>query len=311
MKRSLVIWLVAVSLAATPHGCGWHVTGDVSLRQLPYPYEAGIALNMGATPAPLVHRGVVFADDGEDVHTVGQNAPCSLVDRGRQLFESLTFLYARREWRGASFFGNRLAEATASESGRLAFTYKTYVRSPTGIPTSVPPDVVVQMTSAVTYELRAKGGVMVIGSPSAGDGLRPPVELPAAALKHLRAEDAAGNVKLFELGELLAYDHIRRHLVWEATTGDDGVSIRILSVDDGVATPWVPSPEELKGITFYTPDAEHTTVSLGGASLNVVANPPDRTRRESVTVSGEPASGSESEFSTPSDGPTSRPVAWE
>ena len=87
---------------------------------------------------------------------------------------------------------------------------------------------------------------------------------------------------------MLAYSYIRRYLGWSATTSDDGVTIRIRSVDDGVAPPWVPTPQELTGITFYTPDPERTRVFVLGEELSgVTANDPDWSKRGSVTI-GEP-----------------------
>jgi hypothetical protein len=60
-------------------------------------------------------------------------------------------------------------------------------------------------------------------------------------------------------------------------------------VNDGVTEPWVPTVEELDGITFYTPDPGRTRVVVAGEELSSVsANPPDRTYRGSVTIHDSP-----------------------
>jgi hypothetical protein len=94
-----------------------------------------------------------------------------------------------------------------------------------------------------------------------------------------------GGVSALSRDRLLGYGFIRRYLDWSATRSDAGVTIDIRAVDDGVTESWVPTIEELDGITFYTPDPSRTRVRLGGEDLTEISiNPRDRTHRASVTI---------------------------
>jgi hypothetical protein len=271
--------LSVLALALLVAGCDWYGLEEVSLRPLPYPYGAGAAIDNDGEPACLAEHGIAFVFDREEVGTAGQDAACSLVDRGRQLWEALAFLYAEREWRGQSFFANRLLEPLAMEGGS-AHAYKRYVGSISDLPPGMPDDVVAQVTEAVAYEVAAKGGVMIVAGRSS-DRHGP----SASVMDHLRLEHQRGRVYYVERDRLLSYSFVRRYLEWSAVSSDDGVTIHIRAVDDGVAEPWIPTPEELTGITFYTPDPEGTRVFVAGTELpGVTANAPDWTKRGSVTI---------------------------
>lgn len=273
-------FLPLLLLFMLPLACGWHGEGEVALRQLPYPYEAGVALEDGGVPACLAERGIRFADTGERVRTAGQDAACSLVDRGRQLWESVLFLYERREWRGSSFFTNRLVEPSTDENGATSFTFKTYVGSIANLPAQMPSDVAAQVAGAVMYELKAKGGVMILGGRDGG-----PARPVKAVMDRLTQEHEQGAVFVTERDRLLAYSFVRRYLDWGGARTDGGVTITIRSVDDGAGHRWIPTLAELDGITFYTPDPENTRVIVGGEAVeNLIINGEDRTRRGSVTV---------------------------
>ena len=273
--RVLSLLMPVLLCALLMAGCDWYRQDEIALRALPYPYEAGVAVDDGSEPACLRSRGIRFVYDGEEVHTAGQDAACSLVDRVRQLWESLSFLYSRREWRGGSFFANRLFEPHGTVDGGTVYAYKAYGGLIAHLPSQMRQDDAAQVTEAITYELAAKGGVMIVGGAKDRQGI----------FGAVRAHLGRGAVHLVERDRLLAYGFVRRYLEWDATSADDGVTVHVRAVNDGVTEPWVPTVEELDGITFYTPDPGRTRVVVAGQELSDVSvNPPDRTRRGSVTI---------------------------
>jgi hypothetical protein len=289
--RLSTLVLLSALLTAALCGCGWRGGGDVSLRNAPYPYDAALAIDDGATSQPLAYRGVVFVRSEQRVGTMGQDAMSSLVDRARQLWESLAFLYKAHEWRVASFFSNRLMEPSddpplSLRDDERAHAFKICAGRIPMAGTRVSDDVALQIAEAAVYELKAKGGVSIVGSSSGGpEGERGTARLSASVRDYLEGEHDAGGLYLTSLGQLLAYDFVRRNLDWSAERSSSDVTIRIRAIDDGIGTRWVPTVEELEGITFYTPDASATRIFLGGEEIRSVrANGRDRTRRESVTI---------------------------
>ena len=284
LTRTKAGTLTVLLLVLVAAGCDWYGQDDVALRALPYPYAAGVALDGGDEPRCLAEHGVSFAYGGEEVRTTGQDAACSLVDRGRQLWESLAFLRSEREWRARSFFANRLFEPGTPDGGGATYTYKIYAGSVSHLPSHMPPGVAAQVAEAMVYELTAKGAVMVMRGSTDESG---PF---ASVVDHMRREHGKGRVYFVERDRLLAYGFVRRFLDWEAVRADDGVTIRVHAVDDGLAEPWVPTLRELEGITFYTPEPERTRVFVAGEMLQgLVVNPADQTRRGSVTIRSAPS----------------------
>jgi hypothetical protein len=211
---------------------------------------------------------------------------CSLVDRARQLWEALVFLARNREWEGGSFFANRLVESLAAD-GRVVHVFNICAGRIPVVGDGLPDDAAADMTEAAIYELCAKGGLMIIGAPPGGQGSRRPVELQRPVSDHLALAGEERRLWLVDLEQLLAYDLVRRHLEWSASTDEGQVTIRITGVNDGHGNAWSPTLEELEGITFYTPDAANTRVLLGNRELTGLShNPRDRTLRESVTIHG-------------------------
>ena len=275
---------LAVLTCVVASGCGWPGGGDVFLRNAPYPYEACAAVDDGAEVSPLEDRGVAFAWSGRTVGTVGQDAMCSLIDRARQLWEALVFLVRNREWEGRAFFGNRPVEP-ALAPGSLVHAFKTCVGRVPVAGSGIPEHVAADMAEAVIYELCAKGGLTIIGSPPGAEGERKPAVLQEAVSEYLALAAEERRLWLVDLGRLLSYDFVRRNLVWTAGNEDGQITIRIEGVDDGHGNAWVPTLDELDGITFYTPSAVGTRVLLAGREVTGLAmNPRDRTRRESVTI---------------------------
>jgi len=339
-RRLVLIIGVLLWLAA---GCGWERREDVALREFPYPYVAGLAMTgdlcypagMGAED-PLAARGIAFVDRDEIVHTIGQDAMCSLLDRGRQLYETARYGLTKREWQIASFFGNRLIEpqvprdeiepqvpkeeidpdapgdepqsdtptdglkpntpgaraTAASPSGPTAdsvrlYRYKKYAGRWHGLPAAAPPEALEQITQALLYELKAKGGWILIDV-RLGERRRahdPSSSELAGILAPITEEHAAGRVYVATPNDLLSRNLIQRYLDWEAESASSGVDIHIHGVAEEEGTPWVPTIEELQGVTFYTPLPERTRVFLDGEEISgLLMNPADHTRRASVSI---------------------------
>ncbi len=303
--------LAGLLLASALAGCDWEGRNEIALRRFPYPYEAGIALVGDLAPGavvpdggPLAARGVRFVDGREVVHTIGQDSISSLVDRGRQLFEFVRYGFAHGVWRPDSFFGNRLVEPWnggpetgpwsreregAQETvglppgGRGVYSFKTYVGRWGRIPGLGSDLLDRQLSELLLYELRAKTGTMLLEAHLGDDAGPAPAVL--SALRTLKQEHEEGRIYVTTPGRLLAGNLIHRSLEWEADRKDGRVDIRILTFTDETGLSWIPAIDELRGVTFYTPLPENTRILMGDTEIGgILVNPPDKTRRASVSV---------------------------
>ncbi len=84
---------------------------------------------------------------------------------------------------------------------------------------------------------------------------------------------------------LLTYHLVNKNLVWRVTCKDDIFVIDILYVKDEVDGNFVPTLEQLQGITFYTNHPEKTIIHLDGNKIaKIQINQPDEKGKTSISI---------------------------
>ncbi len=319
-RTAVAVSAILVCLAA---GCGWESREEIALRKFPYPYVAAVSMagDVGVAVTddreqPLLSRGIAFVDGGELVHTVGQDAACSLVDYGRQLFEYLSHAFVTGEWTGRAVFANHLLEpwqpgerdapvpaagvtdAAAVEAGTdggvspwepdlRRYSFRKYAGRWGRVPGVGSGELGRQLSEGILLELKAKGGWMLVDVRLAESESDASPWTPGSldALLALEEEHREGRLYVTMPGRFLAANLIYRYLDWEATHSGDRVEIRIRGVRDEAGGLWVPTLDDLQGLTFYTPAPANTRLYVAGEEIEgLVRNPADHTRRESVSI---------------------------
>ena len=105
------------------------------------------------------------------------------------------------------------------------------------------------------------------------------------ALRDLAREYETGNIYITTTSKLLNYYLNHKYINWSYETKGDKVIIKISSVEDPVFGSFVPTVEDLQGITFYVPDKDKARIYIGDKGIaNIRRNPPDYSERESITI---------------------------
>jgi len=105
------------------------------------------------------------------------------------------------------------------------------------------------------------------------------------ALRDLASEYQKGNIYVTTTSKLLNYYLNHKYLNWSYETKGDEIIITISGVEDLVFGSFVPTTEDLQGITFYIPDKDKTRIYINDKEItNIQRNPPDYEERESVTI---------------------------
>ncbi|MFB0526288.1 MAG: hypothetical protein ACETVO_02305 [bacterium] len=105
------------------------------------------------------------------------------------------------------------------------------------------------------------------------------------ALRDLAREYEKGNIYVSTTSRLLNYYLNHRYLNWSYGTKGDEMIITISSVEDPVFGSFVPTVEDLQGITFYVPDKDKIRIYLNDKEItDIQRNPRDFKERESVTI---------------------------
>jgi len=101
------------------------------------------------------------------------------------------------------------------------------------------------------------------------------------AFERLKQYQDAGKIMVVRSSRLLEYAAVRECLRYRAK----GNTIDILSVDDPVVGSYMPTPEQLCGITFYVSDSATAQVRISGVPVEehyLVRNSADETGKESI-----------------------------
>lgn len=105
------------------------------------------------------------------------------------------------------------------------------------------------------------------------------------AIRNLAREYRAGHIFVTTTSKLLNYYINNKYLNWSFENKKGESIIRIHNVEDPVFGSFVPSIEELDGMTFYVPNKNKAMIYINNTEISDLRrNAPDYTKRESVTI---------------------------
>ena len=105
------------------------------------------------------------------------------------------------------------------------------------------------------------------------------------ALRNLEKEYRKGEIYVTTTSKLLNYYINHKYLKYSYIENSNEVSIEIHNVEDPVFGKFVPSLEELQGITFYVPKGKSVRIFIDGKEIkNIIMNQADEINQESVTI---------------------------
>ena len=279
--------LTVLSLAS---GCAFGRREDVAMRRFPYPYRAGLAVSRpefaaardgGSEPVGGSASGFSLFGDrvavvpGPLLRTIGQDAPCSLIDRGKQFAECARSYFRTGRWPSHVYFGNRLLDTGSGH--HVANMYAPVLRGVPGVGASSLEDA---LSDRVLLELEAKGGYMLLSPEGLSNGAH-----VDAARQRVAAAGRSSGILVAEPDDLVRRRVIETSLVWSHHAARDSIVVTVESIEDPFGGSFVPSVGDLAGLTFYTPIPGSTSVFVGEARVDsLVENPPDHTHRRSVTI---------------------------
>ncbi len=104
-------------------------------------------------------------------------------------------------------------------------------------------------------------------------------------MRDLANEYERGNIYVTTTSKLLNYYVNHKYLNWSYETKADEIIITITGVEDPVFGSFVPTIQDLQGITFYVHDKDKTRIYINDKEItDIQRNPPDYEQRESVTI---------------------------
>lgn len=226
-------------------------------------------------------EGIIFLWRGHVTHCIGQDGDFSLLNTAKSWYEYLQDKF--RIHQGYPH-DNRLVHVYRLDDGQKVFEFVRFI-SPTGkYAKAEGRHFADQLGPGQVNDLIDNRGYLILythlGITDSPDYLD---NRTVAALRYIAAHHADSELFVTTTTRLLDYYVHRKYLFWHYNESPDSVLIVIDSVANEVEGTFLPSPQDLAGITFYVPANKVVTVEQSDRKLNVVENPPDETGRRSVS----------------------------
>jgi hypothetical protein len=248
--------------------------------------------------------GVVFLWRGRLTHAVGQSGDFSFMNTAKVMYEWLVGqLTSAPEYP----YGNDLIELYELDDGRRVYEFTRFYDATGDIERTDQRALAHQISRDVINELIENRGYMIVYT-HLGKNDGPPYIMPEMidALRVLKDKQAAGELLVTTPSRLLRYYLNHRSIVWHSESDGEQVAITIDSLVNEVEGAWVPSLEELQGLTFYVPEGKRVVLRVADRNVPVLMNKADYTGRRSVSLPwvrlGFPVALSSEEPESQSDG---------
>lgn len=225
----------------------------------------------------LLDYGVRFAWDHRRSHMVSSEDPISVLELrdGRRLWGF---------WRYTHTVGAPASEAFASHSGFFAEWPELRRQLPDGTPSTMVwwPELLDSQLSVARLDQLVADGHYCVAAQHLGDFKGRTGFSPAAieTFRRLREYQDEGRILVARTSRLLEYSRVSQHLRFETRGNSGQLYIDITAVADPVLGTFVPTFEQLRGITFYVPEPDATHLLLAGAPIRnseLVRSPNDGT----------------------------------
>ena len=246
--------------------------------------------------------GIKFVWLGRITTVIGQSAPVtlktfssiydslypidSLKNMGKEFAKNILAVFGNRKY--AMHKSYDLMRIAKLNDGQKVYEFLRFDNHWKGVARGATSKRLAYVISQRTLErLKEAGGYMIIythlGKNS--DCSQVIAEETQTALRDLASEYQRGNIYVTTTSRLLNYYLNHKYLNWSYETKGDEIIITISGVEDPVFGSFVPTTEDLQGITFYVPDKEKIRIYINDKEItNIQRNPPDYEQRESVTI---------------------------
>ncbi|OEU79042.1 MAG: hypothetical protein BA873_07680 [Desulfobulbaceae bacterium C00003063] len=135
-------------------------------------------------------------------------------------------------------------------------------------------------------ELNESGGYMIIYTHLGKNNGYPYFsKATQKALRLLEREYRNGNIYVTTTARLLKYYVNNKYLIWHSTISGNESNIYIECISDPVRGSFVPTIDDLRGISFYTNDPTNTHVFIQEKEITeIMSNENDYTNRKSIMI---------------------------
>ena len=248
--------------------------------------------------------GIRFVWLGRITMVIGQSIPITLktfssiydsshpihsfINMGKEFGKNVLAVFGNRKY--AMHKSYDLMRIVKLDDGQKVYEFLRFDNHWKGVATGATSKRLAYVLSKRTLErLKEVGGYMIVythlGKNS--DCSQVVAKETQMLLRDLAGEYEGGNIYITTTSKLLNYYLNRKYLNWSYEIKGNEIVITIFCVEDPVFGSFVPTVRNLQGISFYVPDKDKARIYISGREIaNIQRNPPDYSKRESITIIG-------------------------
>ncbi len=231
-----------------------------------------------------VPYGVKHYWTGQMTHCIGQNGN----------FNTETFVKTFVEWLQDFYINNgspkyehdnNLITVLTLDDGQKIFDFVRYINRWGKYEITDEPNLLNQLNSKIIDELIENEGYLIQYTHLGANYGYPYLSVGTMELlEYSKQKFDEGELFVSTTSKLLNYYVHRKYLNWDYQLDGNELQINIKSISNEVEGEFVPTLEELEGITFYIPNNTNCKIILNNKEVEFTKNPRDYNDRESVSI---------------------------
>jgi hypothetical protein len=209
----------------------------------------------------------------------------SIVECGKTVIRGLLGLIGFKRYKGD--LTNKLVKVVKLSDGQKIYGFKRFNNGPCGRNTRTDSKALArQISPTILRTLKKNRGYMIVYTHLGKnhDCNNVIAEESQQALRNLSHEYENGEIYVTTTSKLLNYNVIHNYMNWECSiVGPDEIKITIHDIQDPVRGTYLPTLEQLQGITFYIPNHMEARLFIDRQEIyDFQQNPVDYTGKKSV-----------------------------
>ncbi len=229
-----------------------------------------------------VNAGIKFLWDGHVTHCIGQDADWSITNILKNTIEYFQDLL---DSKNDYHHNNSLVNILKLDDDQHVFEFVRFI-NPWGEYSGAQETYIgYQLSHDVIDDLIENEGYMIfythLGDKESTEFLS---EKTVDALRYIADKNNSGELFITTTSRLLNYNIHLKYLNWHVEASDDSVHIIIENIDNPVEGKFIPTLDDVAGITFYIPHNCKVSLSIENIKIPFIKNTADQTGQESVSI---------------------------
>lgn len=228
--------------------------------------------------------GVKYYWTGQMTHCIGQDSDFNLETSAKTFIEWLQDLYING---GSPIYNhsNELVNVLTLNDGQKVFDFVRYINRWGEYEITDEPTLRFQLNPEIVDELIDNQGYLIQYTHLGANYGYPYLSAYTIdLLEYVKKKQDEGELLVSSTSKLLNYYTSRKYLNWDYSLNDDQLQISIKNISNEVEGEYIPTLNDLQGLTFYIPDNVKCQILINDFNIDFIENPKDHEDRRSVSI---------------------------